>query len=155
MGRLLSDAIRLETGADVGLLNRGGIRAAIPRGPITPRIVYTAIPFEEDLYLLELTGAELLEILETGMQGRRRDMEISGFTCRRNQLSPTEKDRGAHGERRTLIGRSICSGNHRISCQECGYGIMLEHEASYAGISLLEAVTSHISRVSPSNRTTP
>ncbi len=88
MGRLLSDAIRLETGADVGLLNRGGIRAAIPRGPITPRIVYTAIPFEEDLYLLELTGAELLEILETGMQGRRRDMEISGFTCRRNQLSP-------------------------------------------------------------------
>lgn len=152
MGRLLSDAIRLETGADVGLLNRGGIRAAIPRGPITPRIVYTAIPFEEDLYLLELTGAELLEILETGMQGRRRDMEISGFTCRRNQLSPDgEKieDPMVNGEPLDPEEVYILVTTGYLAQGNVGYGIMLEHEASYTGMSLLEAVTSHISRVSP------
>jgi len=31
---------------------------------------------EEDLYTLEVTGAELLAILETGMQDRRRDKKI-------------------------------------------------------------------------------
>lgn len=152
LGRLLSDAIRAATGADVGLLNRGGIRAAIPRGPITPRIIFTAIPFQEDLYLLEVTGRELLVILETGMQGRRRDMEISGFTCRRNQLNPDgEKieEPMVNGVPLNLEETYTLATTGYLAQGNVGYDAMLNHHASFSGITLLEAVTDHISQVSP------
>lgn len=152
LGRLMSDAICAATGSDVGLLNRGGIRAALPRGAITPRIVFTAIPFEEDLYILEVTGNELLEILETGMQGRRRDMEISGFTCYRNQLSPD----GEKIEEAMINGVPLdpdmvytLATTGYLAQGNVGYDVMLQHEPSFAGITLLEAVSNHIAQESP------
>ncbi|PIE52905.1 hypothetical protein CSA37_04485 [Candidatus Fermentibacteria bacterium] len=152
LGRLMSDAVRSATGADVGLLNRGGIRAAIPRGPITPRIIYTAIPFEEDLYLLTVTGEELLEILETGMQGRRRDMQISGFTCNRNQLSPD----GSKIEEAMVGGVPLdpqaiytLATTGYLAQGNVGYGVMLQHDPEFTGITLLDAVTDHIAAISP------
>jgi len=159
LGRLMSDAICLATHADVGLLNRGGIRAAIPRGPITPRIIYTSIPFEEDLYTLEITGSELLEILETGMQGRRRDMEISGFTCNRNQAvedgSKIENPM-INGQPLELDAVYILATTGYLAQGNVGYGIMLDHDATFAGVTLLQAVTDHItssSPIAPDNRT--
>ena len=159
LGRLMSDAICLATQADVGLLNRGGIRAAIPRGPITPRIIYTSIPFEEDLYTLEITGSELLEILETGMQGRRRDMEISGFTCNRNQAvedgSKIENPM-INGVPLELDAVYILATTGYLAQGNVGYGIMLDHDATFAGVTLLQAVTDHISSsspIEPDNRT--
>ncbi len=152
LGRLMSDAIRVATEADVGLLNRGGIRAAIPRGPITPRIIYTSIPFEEDLYILELTGAELLEILETGMQGRRRDMEISGFTCNRNQAvedGPKIEQPMINGEPLEPDAVYILATTGYLAQGNVGYDIMLEHDATFTGVTLLQAVTDHIASNSP------
>ncbi len=152
LGRLMSDAIRVATDADVGLLNRGGIRAAIPRGEITPRTIYTAIPFEEDLYTLEVTGAELLAILETGMQGRRRDMEISGFTCNRNQAvedGPKIEEALVNGVPLDPEAVYILATTGYLAQGNVGYDIMLEHDATFVGITMLEAVTNHISRVSP------
>mgnify|MGYP006277453609 CR=1 FL=1 len=152
LGRMIADAMLWKTGADVALMNRGGIRAAIPRGPITPRIVYQAIPFEEDLYMLDVTGAELRVILEVGMQGRRRDMEIGGLTADRNQASP-------EGEKmeNVLVGgeplhpdssyRFVTTGY--LSQGNVGYDIMLEHEARYLGVTLMKAVTEYIAANSP------
>jgi len=152
MGRLLSDAICSVTGADVGLLNRGGIRAAIPRGPITPRTIYTSIPFEEELYTIEVTGSELLEILETGMQGRRRDMEISGFTCRRNQSMPDGSkivEPMVNGEPLDPERVYTLATTGYLAQGNVGYEILLDYPASLAGISLLQAATDHIAAVSP------
>jgi len=152
LGRLIADAMLWKTGADVALMNRGGIRAAIPRGPITPRIVYQAIPFEEDLYMLEVTGAELREILEVGMQGRRRDMEIGGLTAHRNQAA----SEGGKMEN-VMVGeeplhpdssyRFVTTGY--LSQGNVGYEIMLEHEAAYLGVTLMDAVTDYIAEHSP------
>lgn len=152
LGRLMCDGIRAVTGADVALLNRGGIRAAIPRGPITPRIIYTSIPFEEDLFLLDLTGAQLLDVLETGMQGRRRDMQISGFTCNRNQLNPDGskiENPLVNGVPLDPLATYTLVTTGYLAQGNVGYGIMLEHQPRYAGVSLLEAVSRHIEAVSP------
>ena len=150
LGRLIADAMLFSTDADVALMNRGGIRAAIPRGPITQRVIYQAIPFEEDLFILELTGAELKAVLETGMQGRRRDMEIGGVTADRNQAMPD-------GEKieNMLVGgepldlertyRFVTSGY--LAQGNVGYDIMLEHEAAPANITLMEAVTAYVAEL--------
>jgi 2',3'-cyclic-nucleotide 2'-phosphodiesterase (5'-nucleotidase family) len=133
-------------------MNRGGIRAAIPRGAVTPRIVYQAIPFEEDLYMLEVTGAELREILEVGMQGRRRDMEIGGLTADRNQASPEGEKMenvmvGGEPLHPDSVYRFVTTGY--LSQGNVGYEIMLEHEARYLGVTLMKAVTEYIAAHSP------
>jgi len=148
-----------STECDVALMNRGGIRAAIPRGEITPRVVYQAIPFEEELFIFELTGAELKEILETGMQGRRRDMEIGGLTAERNQSMPD----GEKIENMIIAGlpydpervyRFVTTGY--LAQGNVGYEIMLNHDPVHAGITLLDAVTLYISYlgiIEPDNQT--
>jgi len=150
LGRLIADAMLWSTDADVALMNRGGIRAAIPRGSITPRVVYQAIPFEEDLFVMEVTGAELKAILETGMQGRRRDMEIGGLTAERNQAMPDgEKIENLliNGEPLDLerTYRFVTSGY--LAQGNVGYDIMLEHDAVPANVSLMEAVTGYIAEL--------
>jgi 2',3'-cyclic-nucleotide 2'-phosphodiesterase (5'-nucleotidase family) len=150
LGRLIADAMLASSGADVALMNRGGVRAAIPRGPVTPRIVYEAIPFEEDLFVITLTGADLRRILETGMQGRRRDMEPSGFTAVRNQALPDGAkiesllffcNAAATTEIYTLVTTGyLAQGN-------VGYDLMREFEAVPTGVTLLDAVVGYLSGI--------
>jgi len=150
VGRLVADAMMWATGADVALMNRGGIRTEIPRGPITPRVLYQAIPFEEDLFLVEVTGDQLRAILETGMQGRRRDMEPGGFTCLRNQALPD-------GEKieNLLIGGEPVDPDRiytlvttgYLAQGNVGYEIMLEHDPVPAGVRLLEALTDYVAAI--------
>ncbi len=159
LGRLIADAMLWSTDADVALMNRGGVRAAIPRGLITPRVLYQSIPFEEDLFVFEITGAELKDILETGMQGRRRDMEIGGLTAYRNQAMPDgEKieDMLIDGEPfdPEKIYRFVTTGYLAIG--NIGYDIMLEHESVSAGVTLMDAVMGYISllgEITPDNQT--
>ncbi|MBD3368876.1 hypothetical protein GF402_00745 [Candidatus Fermentibacteria bacterium] len=152
LGRLVADAMAWRTGADVALMNRGGIRAAIPRGPITPRIIYQAIPFQEDLYVLELTGEELVEVLEAGMAGRRRDMEISGVHAVRNQSMPD----GQKTEELLVGGEPVHPDSMYelvttgyLASGNIGYEVMLEHTGRYTGVTLLKAVVEYVREHSP------
>ncbi len=147
MGRLVADAMLASSGADVALMNRGGIRAAIPRGPVTPRIVYEAIPFEENIYLISLSGADLRRVLETGMQGRRRDMEPAGFTAVRNQAMPD----GSKIESLVIGGIPVDSSRiytlattGYLAQGNVGYDILREFEAVPTGITLFDAVVDYI-----------
>jgi len=150
MGRLVADAMLWSTGADVALMNRGGIRASIPRGIVTPRIVYQAVPFEEDLYLIELTGAQLRRVLETGMEGRRRDMEPAGFTAVRNQALPDMRRIES-----LTIGRAEVDSSRiytlvttgYLAEGNIGYDILRQFEAVPAGTTLIDALVGYIETV--------
>ncbi len=150
MGRMISDAMLFATGGDVALMNRGGIRATIPRGDITSRVIYETIPFEENLYLFELTGAELKAVLETGMQGRRRDMEIGGMTATRNQaLDDGDKITnfliGGVPMHPDSIYTFVTTGY--LAQGNVGYDIMLEHQSVPAEITLLDAVIAYVADI--------
>jgi 5'-nucleotidase / UDP-sugar diphosphatase len=152
LGRLVADAMLGATGADVALMNRGGVRAAIPRGPITPRIVYEAIPFEEDLYLIEVTGAQLRRILETGMQGRRRDMEPAGFTAVRNQAMPDMSKIeslmiGGLPVDSSAVYTLVTTGY--LAQGNVGYDILRDLPAVPSGITLYRALLDHIGASGP------
>jgi 5'-nucleotidase len=55
------------TGADIALMNGGGIRDSIPAGDITKKQVYTVLPFGNYLWTTTLTGDELKKVLENGV----------------------------------------------------------------------------------------
>ncbi|MEJ5330305.1 MAG: bifunctional UDP-sugar hydrolase/5'-nucleotidase [Desulfobaccales bacterium] len=69
LGNLVADIMRERTGADAALLNGGTLRASIPKGPVTRKQIYTALPFDNYLVAFRLTGAQVRQALEHGVAG--------------------------------------------------------------------------------------
>jgi 5'-nucleotidase len=72
IGNLMSDAVRTATGADVAIINSGGVRAPWEAGPITYGAVYRTSPFDNYIEILKLKGKDLktlLRIVESGSKG--------------------------------------------------------------------------------------
>jgi len=66
-GDLVADIMRSASGADAALINGGGIRTSIAPGPILVKSVYTALPFDNYIVAVRLTGSQLREALEHGV----------------------------------------------------------------------------------------
>lgn len=68
LGNLLTDALlrypKKGAQATIALINSGSIRSSLPAGSITKNDLITAIPFNNEIVYLTLTGTELLGILE-------------------------------------------------------------------------------------------
>lgn len=70
LANMLVDAMREATSQKIGksvdvfLQNGGGIRAALAAGPVTKKAIYTVLPFDNTIMTANLTGAQLLDILE-------------------------------------------------------------------------------------------
>ncbi len=63
LGVLIARAMMDRTGADLALINSGGVRDSLPAGKLSYRDVLKVQPFGNQLALLRLTGAELLQYL--------------------------------------------------------------------------------------------
>ena len=66
LGDFCADAIRVQTGADVAVMNSGGIRTDINKGDITYGDVLALYPYANDLCVIEATGQTILDALEWG-----------------------------------------------------------------------------------------
>ncbi|MFY8187215.1 MAG: 5'-nucleotidase C-terminal domain-containing protein [Flavobacterium sp.] len=55
---------RFQKEIDICLLNSGGIRNIIPQGNITTRTAFEVMPFENSLVVMELTGAQIKEMIQ-------------------------------------------------------------------------------------------
>ena len=64
LGVLIARAMMERTGADLALMNAGGVRDSLPDGRITYRDVLKVMPFSNQVSLVRLSGAELLKYLE-------------------------------------------------------------------------------------------
>lgn len=68
LGRAVTDAYLLETGADVAFENAGGIRASVAAGDVTYGDVIGVSPYGNYIVTKQITGKELLEVLEASIQ---------------------------------------------------------------------------------------
>jgi len=64
LGDLVADAQRAATHADIALMNPGGLRSDLRAGAITWGDLLTLHPFANRLITLDMTGAQLLAVLE-------------------------------------------------------------------------------------------
>jgi 5'-nucleotidase / UDP-sugar diphosphatase len=70
IGDFIADAMRAKSGADVALINGGGIRSDTvlePGTKLSRKMVVAALPFNNKLVTLEMPGAELHKALENGL----------------------------------------------------------------------------------------
>jgi len=64
LGDLVADAQRAATHADIALMNPGGLRSDLHAGPLTWGDILTLQPFGNHLVTFDMTGEQLLGVLE-------------------------------------------------------------------------------------------
>ena len=77
LGDLCADAYRDQSGADIAVLNGGGVRANIKQGDVTLKDILSVNPFGNMLCLIEVSGQQILDALEWG--ARSVPDECGGF----------------------------------------------------------------------------
>ncbi|WP_243357360.1 5'-nucleotidase C-terminal domain-containing protein [Bacillus litorisediminis] len=80
LGNLIADGMKWSMGADIALMNGGGIRNDIQAGEITFGELFSVQPFSNVNVKFELTGYELLDVLNNQINSYGPDFSISGFT---------------------------------------------------------------------------
>ncbi|MCL2097726.1 MAG: bifunctional metallophosphatase/5'-nucleotidase [Bacteroidales bacterium] len=83
LGNLFTDAMRIVHKFDIAIFNSGGLRInAYPKGNISFEDVYKLDPFENQLYVYQLTLGELSALLINTYNDKKSDMlRISGAEC--------------------------------------------------------------------------
>ena len=79
LGNLIADAMRVEGKGDIGMMNNGGIRAALRAGTATYGDLFEVQPFGNILYRVSIGGRDLRDYLERLVGRRRPIVHLSGL----------------------------------------------------------------------------
>ena len=74
--------------ADIAMHNNGGIRAALSKGPISFGQLYAVLPFDNQLMAMDLTGAQVLRILEHSVSSNPGKMQVAGMAFQFDMSRP-------------------------------------------------------------------
>ncbi|WP_248926055.1 choice-of-anchor I family protein [Paenibacillus hamazuiensis] len=94
LGNLIADAMKAEMNADFAMMNGGGVRAPLDAGPITWEELFSIQPFGNTLIKVEVTGADLKEIVEAQLGTNPiygPDSHVGGFRYTWAQVGKTRK----------------------------------------------------------------
>ena len=143
LGDLCADAYRAMSGADVAIVNGGGVRADIPAGDITYGQIIAVHPFGNEMCVVECTGQEILDALELGCSKLPAEsggfLQVSGmtYTVDLNVESTVKLDENGmfvsvEGDRRvkdvTIGGepldpeKTYTLASHNYKLKDCGDG---------------------------------
>jgi len=84
LGYLMADAQRDAAGADIALVNPGGVRIdRLPKGPVTVMNVFQLDPFGNELVVIRLTGEEIRALMFSAFAiDDHQPMCVSGITTK-------------------------------------------------------------------------
>jgi len=92
LGDLIADIMRHASGADVTIINGGGIRTSIKRGEIRVKDIYSVLPFDNYIVAIKLTGKQIRDALEHGVSAveeeEGRFPQVAGLTFK---YSPSDQ----------------------------------------------------------------
>ena len=78
IGNMITDIMRHATGADIAAHNSGSIRYDINKGKVTRGNILDVSPFKSKLATVELTGAQVVELLEYSYELAYGIVQMSG-----------------------------------------------------------------------------
>ena len=93
LGDFCADAFRIVTGADIGFINGGGIRADMSAGDVTFNDILSVFPFNNRVCVIEVTGQQIVDMLELGVMNTPEEdgtfQHVSGITFDLNTNIPS------------------------------------------------------------------
>jgi 2',3'-cyclic-nucleotide 2'-phosphodiesterase (5'-nucleotidase family) len=151
LGDLVTDAMRQASSAQIAFQNGGGIRADIHSGPITLEKVFTALPFDDVLVSMDLTGEQIRGILEKSVLSENM-LQVSGMQIEYDPSKPAGSkvasarvagkpmdDQAAY---RVVTNDFLAAGGDRFNVFKQGKSVI-------TGPSLLDVVSEYIHKNSP------
>jgi 2',3'-cyclic-nucleotide 2'-phosphodiesterase (5'-nucleotidase family) len=151
LGSWVSDALRSELSAmtgkpvDVVVLNSGGIRAPMPAGEVSYMTINSILPFDNSVFTIEASGAELLALGEVLAKRRAADL-VSGMTLRVSADGALEE--------MLVAGKAVDpAATYRIGTISFlaegngGYGILKSMKATDHDVFLRDAISSHVKKL--------
>jgi 5'-nucleotidase len=133
LGNLIADAMRANTGAQIALMNGGGIRADIDEGEITMGEILTVQPFQNLQSTLQLTGADVIAALENGVS--QLQLDANGNVQREGAAGRFLQVSGL----RYTIDPTLEPGNRIVSVEvlnDAGEYEPIDPEATYSVVTL-------------------
>jgi 2',3'-cyclic-nucleotide 2'-phosphodiesterase (5'-nucleotidase family) len=82
LGNLLADLMRAARPSDVAMINGGGMRAALPAGPLTYGRLYETFPFDNAFASLHLPAGEFRRLLARSLGHAVSQVSLSGLRVR-------------------------------------------------------------------------
>ena len=151
LGNLVCDAMRWATGADVAVQNNGGIRTTLPRGTISLEQVFMLLPFDNNLMTMDLTGAQLVSILE---QNARTDgmLQVSGLRVVYDLSAPEgsrEKELAVGGTPAEPSRTYRVTTNDFLAAGGDRFGVFREGRNAVIGDNVRDAFLEYLKKHSP------
>ena len=137
IGDFCADAFRAFTGADIALVNGGGIRTNIEKGEIVFNDLYNVMPFGDMIATGSLTGQQLLDVLEFAVSYLPAEagvfMQVSGLRFKINPNIPSPAVIDPESEMFSHVG----DGERRVSDVE----ILNSESGEYKEVELSRTYT--------------
>ncbi|MBN2281439.1 MAG: bifunctional metallophosphatase/5'-nucleotidase [Candidatus Marinimicrobia bacterium] len=146
IGNWICDATKEKFQVDIALQNSGGIRKNLSAGPITVRDIWEISPFDNSIQIVELSGRQLLDMINYRLENPRDLLQIAGlkiyYDGKTGILQKATVDDKPVEDDKTY---TIATNNYIMSHSERFFGIdpkkLTVRETSYLGRDvLLEAV---------------
>ncbi|HEY3426774.1 MAG TPA: 5'-nucleotidase C-terminal domain-containing protein, partial [Negativicutes bacterium] len=91
LGQWVTDAMRQAVGADIAFQNSGGLRIGIPAGIVSMGNLYEVMPFDNTLVTVDMTGKQVMSILEYGLMNNKIGMvQYSGIKISYQAAGPQQ-----------------------------------------------------------------
>jgi len=151
LGNLIADAQRRKMGTDFSFMNAGGIRADIPAGNVTWGDLFTVQPFGNDLVTMNLTGAQIVQLLNQQWDGQPypRILKISGLSYTWDNARPSNdrivEVRKADGTLLDMAASYSITVNSFIAAGGDNYTVLTTGANRVIGSNDLDALIEYIS----------
>ncbi|MDG2170739.1 MAG: bifunctional UDP-sugar hydrolase/5'-nucleotidase, partial [Opitutales bacterium] len=89
LGNLYADILLDELDAEIGFINAGALRKDLPQGDVPLAYLMDSFPFQDEVVVLEMTGAQIMSVLEQSLTLERGLLQLSGPKVRYNKKRST------------------------------------------------------------------
>jgi 5'-nucleotidase len=107
LGNLLADAMREWAGADIGIMNSGGIRSNLRAGDLIYADIFEVSPFDNYPAVVQLTGQQIIDVLRATSGGDRGLMQVSGIRYTLDDSRDLDKK---SGPRDRFVSATLANG---------------------------------------------
>ncbi len=91
MGNWITDMMRYDEDVDFAFCNDGGIRTNFEAKKLTVNDIYTVAPFGNLIYKIEMTGSQIVKLLEQVVGNDSSNMQMSGLTAKYDLSLPEDQ----------------------------------------------------------------
>jgi 2',3'-cyclic-nucleotide 2'-phosphodiesterase/3'-nucleotidase len=156
LGRVIADAYRAASRADVALVESARIAAALPSGPVRRAHVAAVLPEPRDLVRVTVRGRQLRELLERALEDGEPAVHVSGVVVRYDPARRAGRrvrgvrfadGRGLDGNRLYEVSLAAGPGSADESAHLVSARLWLVLDGAQrapTGVTELEAVIAHL-----------